>query len=119
TYLAWRKQGGAAIMAAAPAAAMESAANQMVRYVISRGDTLTSIAKRNNVSAGRLREVNGFRSDQLRFGQVIHIPGSRLPFSSKTSALRLRHSGRGRAFASILPDLPSPQPAPALHSAVQ
>ncbi len=76
TYLAWRKQGGAAIMAAAPAAAMESAANQMVRYVISRGDTLTSIAKRNNVSVGRLREVNGLRSDQLRIGQVIHIPGS-------------------------------------------
>src|SRR5690606_38577517 len=94
TYLAWKKQGGAAIMAAAPSAAMESAVNQMVRYVISRGDTLSSIAKRNNVSVGRLREVNGLHSDQLRTGQVIHIPSSWSFWCSMFTGSTLIHSLR-------------------------
>lgn len=76
TYLAWKKHGGAALVAAAEPAAVESQVSQMIRYVISQGDTLSSIAKRNNVSVMRLREVNGLANDQLRIGQVIHIPSS-------------------------------------------
>lgn len=73
TYLAWKKHGGTTIMASAQPAQLEG---QTIQYVITRGDTLSSIAKRNNISVMRLREVNGLSSDQLRIGQVIQIPSS-------------------------------------------
>ncbi len=75
TYLAWKKYGGSSLVAAAETPGA-SAASPLTRYVISRGDTLSGIAQRNNVSLARLREVNGLSSDQVRVGQVIHIPGS-------------------------------------------
>jgi N-acetylmuramoyl-L-alanine amidase len=56
TLLAWqREQGGE-------------------RYTIARGDTLSGIAVRYGISARRIKEVNGLRSDQIRVGQVITIP---------------------------------------------
>jgi N-acetylmuramoyl-L-alanine amidase len=43
-------------------------------YVISRGDTLSAIAMRFNISVGRLRSVNDLRSDSIRIGEVLRIP---------------------------------------------
>jgi N-acetylmuramoyl-L-alanine amidase len=44
------------------------------RYTIARGDTLSGIAVRYGVSARRIKEANGLRTDTIRVGQVITIP---------------------------------------------
>ncbi len=43
--------------------------------VIARGDTLSGIANRYNVSVPVLRRHNGLKDDNIRVGQVIAIPG--------------------------------------------
>lgn len=43
--------------------------------VIARGDTLSGIATRYNVSIPVLRRHNGLKSDNIRVGQVLAIPG--------------------------------------------
>jgi N-acetylmuramoyl-L-alanine amidase len=45
-----------------------------VEHVISRGDTLSGIADRYNVSLGDLRRQNRLRHDRIRIGQVLVIP---------------------------------------------
>ncbi len=45
-------------------------------YVIGRGDTLSAIASRFNVSVPHLRAANGLSGDRIRIGQVLTIPGS-------------------------------------------
>ena len=45
-----------------------------IEHVISRGDTLTGIADRYNVSLGDLRRKNRLRHDRIRIGQVLVIP---------------------------------------------
>ncbi|MDH3839339.1 MAG: N-acetylmuramoyl-L-alanine amidase [Chromatiales bacterium] len=47
-----------------------------VKHVISRGDTLSGIADRYNVSMRQLRQTNGLRNDRIRVGQVLTIPAS-------------------------------------------
>lgn len=44
-------------------------------YTISRGDTLSAIASRFDVTVPRLRAVNDLANDRLRIGQVLTIPG--------------------------------------------
>lgn len=46
------------------------------RHVISRGDTLIEIAKQYQVSLTHLRKTNELKSDTIRIGQVLQIPGS-------------------------------------------
>lgn len=67
TYLAWQKNGGGN---------NSSASNQLSRYKVVKGDTLSMIANRNGVSLRRLREYNKLKSDVIRVGQVIQIPAS-------------------------------------------
>jgi N-acetylmuramoyl-L-alanine amidase len=43
--------------------------------VIARGDTLSGIASRYNVSVPMLRRHNGLKDDNIRVGQVLTIPG--------------------------------------------
>ncbi len=45
-----------------------------VRHVISRGDTLSEIATRYNVSVSSIRAVNNIAGDRIRIGQVLRIP---------------------------------------------
>jgi N-acetylmuramoyl-L-alanine amidase len=45
-----------------------------VRHVIARGDTLSDIAQRYNVSAASIRAANKLRSDNIRIGQTLSIP---------------------------------------------
>lgn len=59
SYLAWRRQEGEQIAST---------------HRIRRGDTLSEIAKRYQVSARRLKEFNGLISDRIRTGQVLKIP---------------------------------------------
>ncbi|MFP5505155.1 MAG: N-acetylmuramoyl-L-alanine amidase [Gammaproteobacteria bacterium] len=44
-------------------------------HVVQRGDTLSEIAKRYDVSMQRLRVANGLSGDTLRIGGVLRIPG--------------------------------------------
>lgn len=45
-------------------------------YRIRSGDTLSDIARRNQLSVGRLKEFNGLDSEVLQVGQIIRIPTS-------------------------------------------
>jgi N-acetylmuramoyl-L-alanine amidase len=45
------------------------------RHIISRGETLSAIANRYQVSVSRLRNANELKSDTIRIGQVLQIPG--------------------------------------------
>lgn len=55
------------------------AANQMKkaakRHVISRGDTLSEIARQYQISLNSLRNANALKGDTIRIGQVLQIPG--------------------------------------------
>ena len=48
--------------------------NQQVSHVISRGDTLSEIAERYNVSMSAIKSVNKLSSDKVRVGQRLKIP---------------------------------------------
>ena len=45
-----------------------------VRHVIARGDTLSEIAQRYNVSAAAIRRANRITGDKIRVGQTLSIP---------------------------------------------
>ena len=47
---------------------------KQVSYVISRGDTLSEIAERYNVSMSAIRSANRLSSNRLRIGQTLRIP---------------------------------------------
>jgi N-acetylmuramoyl-L-alanine amidase len=47
---------------------------RQVRHVISRGDTLSEIAERYNVSAAAIRAANKLSNDRIRVGQTLSIP---------------------------------------------
>ena len=58
TLLAWQKQAGSR------------------EYVIARGDTLSEIAQRFNVSVSTLRSRNSLSNNTIRVGQKLIIPAS-------------------------------------------
>lgn len=47
---------------------------RQVRYVITRGDTISQIAERYNVSAAAIRRANKLSTDNIRIGQTLNIP---------------------------------------------
>ena len=47
---------------------------RQVRHVITRGDTLSEIAERYNVSAAAIRQANKINGDNIRIGQTLSIP---------------------------------------------
>lgn len=53
---------------------MRRVPEKQVRHVIARGDTLSEIAKRYNVSAAAIRAANKLSSDRIRVGQTLSIP---------------------------------------------
>jgi N-acetylmuramoyl-L-alanine amidase len=63
SYVAWKKGGGNKTLAGQ-------------EYVISRGDTLSAIAKRYNVSIADLRTINGLSGSVIKVGQRLKIPAS-------------------------------------------
>jgi N-acetylmuramoyl-L-alanine amidase len=48
--------------------------SSQVRYVIARGDTISEIAQRYNVSPAALRKANKLSTDKIRVGQTLSIP---------------------------------------------
>jgi N-acetylmuramoyl-L-alanine amidase len=53
-----------------------AASPELVRHVISRGETLSGIAEKYRVSSASIRKTNSLRTDVLRVGQVLTIPRS-------------------------------------------
>ena len=47
---------------------------KQVRHVISRGDTISQIAERYNVSPSDIRRANKLSTDKIRVGQTLNIP---------------------------------------------
>jgi N-acetylmuramoyl-L-alanine amidase len=47
---------------------------KQVRHVIARGDTISEIAERYNVSASAIRAANKLANDKIRVGQTLSIP---------------------------------------------
>ena len=45
-----------------------------VTYIVKKGDTLYSIASKNNISVNILKEVNNLKTDDLSIGQSLIIP---------------------------------------------
>ncbi|WP_390616234.1 N-acetylmuramoyl-L-alanine amidase [Maricurvus nonylphenolicus] len=62
SYVAWKKSGGNE--------------RPTQEYVIARGDTLSAIAKRYNVSIAALRSANGLNGSVIKVGQRLKIPAS-------------------------------------------
>lgn len=52
----------------------ESFASDVVEYLVHRGDTLWSIARRHGTSVEELKQLNQLTSSRIRAGQVIAIP---------------------------------------------
>ena len=48
--------------------------DRQVRHVIARGDTLSEIAARYNVSTAAIRSANRLSNDRIRVGQTLSIP---------------------------------------------
>lgn len=53
---------------------MRRAPVKQVRHVIARGDTLSEIAERYNVSPAEIRAANKLSNDRIRVGQTLSIP---------------------------------------------
>ena len=55
-------------------ASLSKSRGQAQQYVIRRGDTLSGIAQRYNVSVARLQTENSLRDSRIRVGQTLRIP---------------------------------------------
>jgi N-acetylmuramoyl-L-alanine amidase len=53
---------------------LRRAPSSQVRYVIARGDTISEIAARYNVSPAEIRKANKLSTDNIRVGQTLSIP---------------------------------------------
>ncbi len=63
---------------AAPASKPVAVAAAPTFHVVNRGDTLLSIARRNNVTAADLSKANGLdSSSRLKLGQKLTVPGTK------------------------------------------
>lgn len=52
----------------------EPAASDVVEYLVHRGDSLWSIARRHGTSVEELKQLNHLTSSRIRAGQVISVP---------------------------------------------
>lgn len=57
-------------------ASIKNKDNNLKRYVIAPGDTLSMIALKHDTSMSSLKKLNGLKSSSLRVGQVIKVPAS-------------------------------------------
>lgn len=64
TLLAWQRYSN------------NKSAHSVHSYVVKKGDTLSHIAMKNDVSVGDLRRFNGLRSDNVWVGQKLKVPSS-------------------------------------------
>jgi len=90
TYIAWHKENGGS-----PAS-----------YTVSRGDTLSEIADRFNVSMSALKQANAMNSNNIRIGQKLTIPNGLV---SAASISFVEHTiARGETLSEIASDYSIP-----------
>lgn len=58
----------------APEGTLMAANDQIQKHIISRGDTLSTIAQQYRVSQDRIKQSNGLTSNKIKVGQVLVIP---------------------------------------------
>ncbi len=95
------------------------------RYVVRRGDTLSIISRRCGVTVAAIKRANGLRSDLIRIGQVLILPGSVAPRSAPRPVIPYPTPVRQRSETRVAPiatpapaeKLPAP-PTPAIESTV-
>ena len=75
SYIAWKKHGSSSTVASA-ANTRNYSAGTVKKYTIKRGDTLSHIAKRHNVSVSDIRRLNGIKNNRIQVGQRITLPAS-------------------------------------------
>jgi LysM repeat protein len=71
-YLAY-----AARLAERPTSALLASVQGAGRHTVRRSESLWKIADRYGTTTARLKAANGLRSDVIRPGQVLEIPGGR------------------------------------------
>ena len=90
TYIAWHKENGGT-----PAS-----------YTVNRGDTLSEIADRFNVSMSALKQANAMNSNNIRIGQKLTIPNGLV---SAASISFVEHTiARGETLSEIASDYSIP-----------
>ncbi|MBL0626280.1 N-acetylmuramoyl-L-alanine amidase [Aeromonas jandaei] len=52
----------------------ENEKSQMIRHVVTRGQSLSRLAEKYGVSQARLAEINKLKSREIQIGQVLYIP---------------------------------------------
>lgn len=60
--------------APSPPASSSGGSTTLITYTVTRGDTLSSIARRFNVTVDAIKRQNNLKSASLRVGQTLHIP---------------------------------------------
>jgi LysM repeat protein len=86
-----------------------SAVVASVTYEVQPGDTLSGIASRYKVSVSRIKQANGLKSDMLKIGQKLNIPGgSGGPLPAPTETLTPEPT------QTVVPVATPPYAAPAL-----
>jgi membrane-bound lytic murein transglycosylase D len=76
------------ILASVPSADAQATRTTSGAYVVRRGDTLSTIARRHGLTTKRLAAMNGIRrANSIRIGQRLRVPGGReaiLPMPAET-----------------------------------
>lgn len=75
-------------------------------YSVKSGDSLSKIASRNGTTVKALREANNLKSDMIRVGQKLNIPGA------KKKATKSEKTEKNEAEST-----PAPEPTPAIEPA--
>ena len=87
----------AAVLLAAPRPAFAS-----TTYVVRKGDTLSSIAKRVHVPAEKIRAENQLRSDKIVAGEKLRIPGKKVSKpAAKTAGQSAGQTAAARGPAQV------------------
>ena len=88
------------IQPGAKSAIRSSSSGRLVQYRVKGGDTLIGIAKRYRLSVAALKKANGLKSNMLRVGQTLKIPGKG-SVSQKRSSKKESSKSSGKRVDSL------------------
>jgi len=63
------------VVVAKPVAPVPSPEPEYTIYIVQRGDYLAKISKKYNLTIGSIKRLNGLKSDTVRIGQKLKLPG--------------------------------------------
>ncbi len=68
--------------------------SRSTRYIVRKGDSLGRIAKRHHTTVSRIKRASGLRSNKLRIGQRLTIPGGKRTASAKSKRTHIAKARR-------------------------